>query len=200
MTAHKRAIILHGTDGTPDQGWFPWIKAVLAESGYEVYAPQLPNSHKPDRAIYEKFLRESGWNFEGNVLVGHSSGATTILNLLMNDWFPRVEAAVLVGTFLNEKLTNIAEWVEPGQFAGLFPNEGFDISKIKSKCKSFYLVHGSDDPYCSYDDARDFALKLDGNFITVAGGHHLGVSSDVYELPGLFKALKADGLLSDEDN
>ncbi|MGB2787557.1 MAG: alpha/beta hydrolase, partial [Candidatus Saccharimonadaceae bacterium] len=174
--------------------------AVLAESGYEVYAPQLPNSHKPDRVTYEKFLRESGWNFEDNVLVGHSSGATTILNLLTSDWFPGAEAAVLVGTFLNEDLTNVAEWVEPGQFAGLFPNEGFDISKLGSKCKSFYLVHGSDDPYCSYDDAKDFAMKLGGRFITVAGGHHLGVRSGIHELPSLYEALEEDGFLSNEDH
>lgn len=57
------------------------------------------------------------------------------------------------------------------------------------------LLHGSDDPFCSYDDANDLALQLGGHFITVPSGHHLGVSSNIYELPSLQAALEADGLL-----
>lgn len=57
------------------------------------------------------------------------------------------------------------------------------------------LLHGSDDPFCSYYDANDLALQLGGHFITVPSGHHLGVSSNIYELPSLQAALEADGLL-----
>lgn len=190
----KRAVILHGTDGNPIAHWQSWLRHELEKAGYEVFAPKLPNNHTPNREVYDKFLRNSGWDFTDNVVVGHSSGATTVLNLLSADWFPHVKAAVLVGTFLNEKLTQHTELNEPGQFANLFlPN--YDPEVIKKKADVFYFVHGSDDPYCDINDARELCTKLDGTFITVENGHHLGDSVGMKELPQLKEQLKKDSLL-----
>lgn len=190
----KKAVLFHGTDGSPNDHWFPWIRRVLEESGYEVFAPELPNNHTPNRDTYEKFLKESGWDFSDNLLVGHSSGTTTILNLLMSDWFPKVKASVLVGTFLNEDLLNTQDWYTPGQFDGLFVQD-FDIEKLKSKCPHFILVHGDDDFACDYDDAKEFCTKLGGEFITVRNGKHLSSSSGITELPDVIMTLEKKGLL-----
>lgn len=190
----KKAVLLHGTDGTPNDHWFPWLKKTLERNGYEVYAPELPENHTPNREIYEKYLRESGWDFTDNLLVGHSSGTTTILNLLMSDWLPKVKASVLVGTFLNEKLLEGHDWYKPGQFDGLFVQD-FDIEKIKSKCSEFIFIHGDNDFACSYDDAKEFCDKLSGDFITVKGGGHLSGSSEITELPQIIDKLKEKNLL-----
>jgi len=37
----KDAIILHGTMGSPEGNWFPWLKSQL-ENDYNVYVPQFP--------------------------------------------------------------------------------------------------------------------------------------------------------------
>lgn len=190
----KRAVILHGTDGKPTDQWFPWLKGELEDNGYQVFVPLLPQNHTPNRRIYEKFLRESEWDFSDNVIIGHSSGATTILNLLSVDWFPKQKAVVLVGTFLNEKLTQNADWVEEGQFKDLFRKE-YDPKVIKSKAESFIFVHGSDDPYCDIDDARQLCESLGGEFIIVKNGHHLGGGSGIVDLPQLQEALKKRKLL-----
>lgn len=185
----KKAVLLHGTDGSPKDHWFPWIHKALEESGYEVFAPELPNNHTPNRDTYEQFLKQSGWDFKDNLLIGHSSGTTTILNLLMSDWFPKVKASVLVGTFLNENLLNTQDWYTPGQFDGLFVQD-FDIEKLKSKCPRFIFVHGDDDFACDYNDAKEFCNKLSGEFITVKNGKHLSSSSGITELPELEKKLE----------
>lgn len=190
----KRAVILHGTDGTPDDNWQTWLKTQLEEAGYEVFAPQLPGCHKPNLKTYDKFLRESGWDFKDNVVIGHSSGATTVLNLLSAGWFPNIKAAVLAGTFLNEKLTKDADWVEPGQFANLFLDR-YDPENLKQKSDKFYFIHGDNDPYCDIDDARKLCKEVGGTFITVKNGHHLGKSSGVSELPQLLAALQRDKVL-----
>ena len=43
----KNAIILHGTGGTPDSFWFPWLKQELEKREYKVWVPQLPNTEDP---------------------------------------------------------------------------------------------------------------------------------------------------------
>jgi predicted alpha/beta hydrolase family esterase len=190
----KRAVILHGTDSSPDSEWKPWLITQLQKAGYEVYAPSLPDSHTPNRKGYEKFLRESEWDFTDNVLFGHSSGATTVLNVLMAEWFPHVKAAVLVGTFLNERLTKTSDWYDPGQFDNLFL-EKYDPEVLASKADAFYFVHGSNDPYCDIEDAKRLSNQVNGTFITVENGHHLGSASAIRELPQITDALLRDGLM-----
>ncbi len=180
----KKAVLLHGTDGNPDDHWFPWLKKLLEDKGYEVFAPELPENHTPNRQTYEKFLRESSWDFTENVLVGHSSGATTVLNLLSADWFPHIKTAVLVGTFLNEKLTKGVDWYEPGQFDGLFLSS-YNPDILKTKADNFIFVHGGDDPYCDVDDAQALCAEVGGDFLLIENGHHLGGSSGYKELPSL---------------
>jgi predicted alpha/beta hydrolase family esterase len=190
----KKAALLHGTDGSPNDHWFPWLKTELEKNGYEVFAPTLPENHTPSRDVYEVFLKNSDWDFADNLLIGHSSGTTTILNLLMADWFPGVKASVLVGTFLNENLLNEQEWYTPGQFDRLFVQE-FDIEKLKSKCPEFIFVHGDNDHACDYNDAKEFCQKLDGDFITIKNGSHLSGSSGITEIPEIVEKLNERDLL-----
>lgn len=179
-----RAVILHGTDGSPNINWIPWAKDLLESKGYEVWVPQLPECHTPSALLYNDFLSSADWDFSNNLIIGHSSGATTILNLLSSDWFPVIDKAVLVGAFLNEDklhLTN-PDWYDEGQFDHLFPNE-FDPSVIKRKSRAFVFIHSVDDPYCSYDDAQVLCRQLGGSLHSVNGGAHL--SSNRKELPEL---------------
>ena len=191
----KRAVILHGTDGSPTKlAWQAWLKSQLESRGYEVFFPQLPDCHRPDVIKYDGFLRESGWDFSDNLVIGHSSGATEVLHLLQQDWFPHVEAAVLVGTFLTERLVAAASWYDPGQFSQLFVDT-FQPEVIKQKAARFYFVHGDDDPYCDYDEAQELCTELDGQMITLPGAGHIASSAGIAELPQLIKLLEVDGII-----
>jgi predicted alpha/beta hydrolase family esterase len=190
----KKAVFLHGTDANPNDNWWSWLRKTLEERGYEIYAPILPDNHTPNRKTYEEFLKNSGWDFSDNLIIGHSSGATTVLNLLLTDWFPKVKTVVLVGIFLNENLTKTADWYEEGQFDSLFLDK-YDPEKISKKANNFYLVHGDNDPYCDINDAKELAKKLKAKFITIYNGHHLWNTSGINELPELITALNADNVL-----
>lgn len=185
----KRAVLLHGTSGSTTHHWFPWLKKELETNGYEVFAPDLPDNNTPNRNTYEKFLRDSDWDFTDNIVIGHSSGATTVLNLLSADWFPHVKAAVLVGAFLNEKLTSTRGDFTPGQFDQLFL-PSYDPQTLKQKASSFYFVHSQDDPYCDYRDALTLCEALGGQFIEVKNGGHLSSTWGVTELPGLIEKME----------
>ena len=78
----KKAVTLHGTDGDPSHGWQPWMREQLVANGYKVLHPLLPDNHTPNKQIYNTFLFGREWDFPDYVMVGHSSCATAILNLL----------------------------------------------------------------------------------------------------------------------
>ena len=185
----RRAVILHGTDCTPASNWLPWARHQLEVRGYEVWVPELPGNHTPNRFVYDGFLRESGWDFTDNILIGHSSGATTVLNLLSADWFPTIEKAILVGTFLNEDTLrrDTPDWYEAGQFDQLFP-PSFDAEKLTAKARQFVFIHGRDDPYCAYDDAAKWCGELGGTLVSVENGLHL--SGNRKELPELLSYIE----------
>ena len=192
----KRAVILHGTDGHPSHNWQPWLKGTLEDYGYTVWNPELPGNHTPNRFVYNDFLLNSEWDFHDNVLIGHSSGTTSILNLLLDDRCPPIKAAVFVATFfeLSEVLRQRPD-VEVSQFDDLFPKDGFDFEKIKQKCSNFYFIHGDDDEWCPIDLAQAAHRKLGGVFITIPGGGHIGGQSGITELPQLIEVLNRDHIL-----
>ena len=187
----QKAVLLHGTDGDSGYNWFPWVKDQLEQRGYEVFAPTLPQNNTPNRAIYEDFLRNSNWDFSDNLIIGHSSGATTVLNLLSTDWFPKVKRTILVGLFLNERLLASVDWYKPGQFDDLFPENGYDIDKLRRKADSYVFIHGDDDPYCSIDDTKQFAKEFDEQVHAIRQGMHL--SSNRKELPEILPFLDIKG-------
>ena len=192
----NRALFLHGTGGSPSDHWWPWLKRQFEQTDYEVWTPLLPDNERPNAETYWNFLHASGWDFTDAVLVGHSSGATSVLNLLSRPEFPRVSAAVLVGAFLNENLTKGSpDFEDARQFAALFPEEGFNWPVIKEKAQHFYFVHGDDDPYCAYGDAMAAAKELDAELLTIPNGGHLSSSSNVIELPQIVESLRRDNVL-----
>ena len=189
----KRAVILHGTDGSPEENWFPWLKTQLEKIGYKVQVPLLPNNHTPNRNTYNDFLLSSGWDFTDNLIVGHSSGAVSILNLLMDKRTPKIETGVLVGAWSHMEETDL----DREQFKDLFPSEGFDFKAINQKADSFVFVHGDDDPYCPLDQAKWLAKQTKSPIIVIQGGEHFTVNLNpkYAEFPELTEILKQQKLL-----
>ncbi len=171
----KRAVILHGTDGNPGENWFPWLKGKLEAKGYDVWVPQLPECHTPSRETYAKFLLQSDFDFEDAVVIGHSSGAVEVLNILDDERFPKLRVAIAVSAWAEgDPLDGGESWLEPGQFDHLFPTEGFHFDRMKSKVNVIKFVHADDDPYCPLAQAQHLAKNLGADLTVVPNGKHLG--------------------------
>lgn len=180
-----RAGILHGTGGHPKHHWMPWLKVKLREQGYEVWALELPENHTPNREVYNDFLFGQGWDFADNIVVGHSSGAVSVLNLLMDERCPKVKAAVIVSAW---KVGMPNGHFEDGQFDNLFPKNGFDFARIKANADNLAFVHSDDDPYCPLEQAEYLAAELDAPLKIMHNARH--ISGDMKELPELWEIIE----------
>jgi uncharacterized protein len=159
-------LILHGTGATPNSNWFMWLKGKLVGRGYRVWLPQLPGADKPNAKTYTDFLLANK-DFEFNdetILIGHSSGAVEILNLLQH--LPEskpVKATILVGAFKD----NLGR----DDLSGLF-DEPFDFKKIKQQSSKFIFIHSDNDPYCPLEHARYLVSQTGGEIIVFEGQGH----------------------------
>jgi predicted alpha/beta hydrolase family esterase len=166
----KNAIILHGTANTPKGNWFKWLSVELEDRGYEVWLPQLPDADVPNADKYNKLLLNNGFNFnEETLLIGHSSGAVSILNLLQElPGRTQIKAAFLVGAF-SGPLDKINR-------RELFP-KSFDFKEIKTRCSKFVFIHSDNDPYCPLDGAKYLAKELNGELIVKKGQGHFNLEN-----------------------
>lgn len=167
----SKFLILHGSNGSPQSNWFMWLKGKLIGQGHEVWLPQLPNADKPNAETYTAFLLgNKDFIFdEDTVLIGHSSGAVEILNLLQS--LPKntvVKAAFLVGAFKD----SLGEDTLEGMFT-----KPFDFEAIRSHCQKFTFLHSDDDPHCPIDQAEYLALKTSGEIIVFEGQGHFSTEA-----------------------
>jgi hypothetical protein len=101
----KRVFIIHGWGGKGGEGWQNWLKKELEKKGFEVFAPDMPDTENPKIETWVPFLSKLvGKCDEETFFVGHSIGCQTILRYLES--LPESEkagGAVFVAGWLNLK-------------------------------------------------------------------------------------------------
>lgn len=168
----KTVFIFHGTGGSPEGNWFPWLKKELEARGCWVYVPRFPhpeNHHLSDwlevLKKYEKDIVD-----EDTIFVGHSLGGLFLLRVLELLKKP-ARAAFFVSTPIGIKPIRYYE----SDFA--FSGFSFNWPEIKRKAEYFAVYHSDNDPYVSLGNgvelAKQLGIKL--KFIPKAG--HLNAES-----------------------
>jgi len=183
----KNVAIFHGTGGTPEHFWFPYLKTELEKQEYEVWVPQLPDTDKPDIEKWLPFVLEKGDFNKKSILVGHSAGCPLILSLLEKFDEP-IHQVILVSGFTEP----LDENPEP------ILQEKYDWGKIKSNANSFYFINSDNDPWgCDDTAGRKLFDKLGGNLIIRHGEGHMGSSSfnqPYTKFPLILKLIEAEAL------
>ena len=75
-------LILHGFTGRADKNFIPWLKKQLENKGFEVQAPQMPNTDNPKEDEQVNFVLENCTINERTILVGHSLGGVVAMKVL----------------------------------------------------------------------------------------------------------------------
>lgn len=159
--------IFHGTEGHPEENWFPWLKQELAQKGYEITIPQFPSPPVVAAKIDEWFtvLQEYEHDInEETILIGHSLGGIFTLRVLEKLNYP-VKAALFVGTPIGVR--PILNYDRDNAFSGF----AFDWDNIKTKAKEFVVYQSDDDPYVDLANGKELAknLGIELSFIPNAG-------------------------------
>ena len=83
----KTAAIFHGSGGSENSYWIPWLKGELQKNEYEVWTPSLSDCDgKPDLDEWVEKVESLAPRKHFDLMVGHSSGVPLILKLLSKDF------------------------------------------------------------------------------------------------------------------
>ncbi len=156
-----RAIIIHGTGGSPDAVWYAWLDRRLTERGWTVERPSYPRLNEEPIATFLPQVLESHTFDADTVLVGHSGGAALILAVL-EQLDVTVAQAVLVAGYCTP----------PNDEAEPVLRAEYDWDRIRSNATDFVFVNSADDPYgCDATQGRAMFDRLGGTLVVRDEGH-----------------------------
>ena len=178
----KRAFLIHGWEGKPNDHWFPWLTLELRAEGWEVNAPQMPHPDKPGVSEWTGFLNEYvGRPDKDTYFVGHSLGCITIARYL-EGLSPKMKVGgcVFVAGFSGRiNVPEILKFYEPP----------FDAEKAKTHCNKFVMIFSDNDPYVPMEKSLEMARELGAKTILERGKGHFCASDGVTALPSVLSAL-----------
>lgn len=160
--------IFHGTEGYPEENWFPWMKKELEQKGYKVFVPQFPSPPIVPAKIeewldvlknYDKYIDENA------ILIGHSLGGVFTLRIL-EKLGHSVMAAFFIGTPIG--IRPIANYDRDNSFSGFT----FDWKNIKKKARYFGVFQSDDDPYVGLENGKELAKNLGVELAFVPNAGH----------------------------
>ncbi len=180
----KRVFIIHEWGGNPNEGWIPWLKKELKNSGYEVQTPLMPDTMCPKiKNWVSKINAVVGKPDKYTYLVGHSIGCQAIMRYI--EKLPpeiKIGGAVFVAGWFNLTDETWDEDYKP-EIAKPWIDTPIDFRKIKSHANKFVAIYSDNDPYVPVSDSGLFKEKLGAKLILEKGKGYITGEDGVLKLP-----------------
>ena|SRR4030042_501921 len=178
----KKVFIVHGWDGYPKEGWFPWLKKELEQRGFRVQVPSMPESTEPKIKTWVQHLAEIVGNADENTFfVGHSIGCQAILRYLEN--LPadkKIGGAIFVAGWFT--LMNL-ETDEEKEIASPWIETPIDFEKVKQHTNKFFAVFSDNDDFVPANNKETFEQKLGAQTAIEHNKGHFSGNDEVTEIP-----------------
>jgi len=181
----RNVFIFHGTEGSPQGNWLPWLKRKLKEKDCNVYVPKFPTPEGESLEAWLKVIEDYKQKInEKTILVGHSKGELFLLRLLERLKNP-VHASFLVAAPIGVK--PILFYKEDAKFS-----DGFELDwdKIKSNSSKFTVYHSDNDPYVCLDNGKELSKKLNIKLKFIPKAGHINEESGFTEFKDLLKDIE----------
>lgn len=197
-------IMIHGSFGSPQDAWFPWLKDKLEASGHEVIAPQFPvdpwedvvqknaMQYQPSQslsswmntfeAVFPKLAKRNDLCF-----IGHSMGTLFTLHVVAR-YSLVIREAFFVAPFLypatEEELRDPSVALIDKANTTFYKND-FDFDFLRKHIIQSTVLMSDNDPYIPEWEAREFAEKLQSHVIKLHGLGHMGIESHMMKFSEL---------------
>lgn len=182
----KTAFIFHGTEGYPEENWFPWMKEKLEDKGYKVITPQFPTPPIVPAKISEWFdvlkKYEQDLN-EDSLIIGHSLGGKFLLRVL-EKLGHKVKIASFTGTPIG--IPPIANNERDNAFTG----NDFDWETIRKKADHFIVFQSDNDPYVGLDNGKELAKNLGVELSFVPNAGHFNKKAGYTKFEELWRKIE----------
>lgn len=176
----KKALIIHGAYGKPDENWIPWLKQELEKREYEVVIPRFPTPENQSLDSWSEIYKEYNQHIDTeSILIGHSIGATFILSILEKRLRP------VKGTFFVAGFISSLENEELNKINSTFYEKDFDWDTIKKNAGKVFIYGSDNDPYVSEQKIEELSQKLDAEPIIIEEAGHFNNDSGYTEFEDL---------------
>ncbi len=178
-------IIVHGTGGSPEGNWFPWLKGRLEKLGCRVFVPKFPTPENQSLDNWMKaFEGYAHYLDEGSIVVGHSLGPAFLLSVL-EKYDVKIRAAFFVAGF-----AGLLGNTEFDTLNRTFVDKKFDWEKIRRSCKKFYVINSDRDPYVPIEKGESLAKNLGVELTVLKDAGHINSESGYTKFDMLLGKIK----------
>jgi hypothetical protein len=186
----KRVYIIHGWDGYPEEGWFPWLKKELENQKFIVTVPLLPNNEDPRIKNWIPALQQIVNNpDEQTYFIGHSMGCQAIiryLETLSEDI--KIGGAVFVAGFF-KSLSNLEDEETVRDVANEWLKTPINLQEAKKHLNKSIAIFSDNDPYVPLNNQDEFKNILNSKIIIEHKKKHFSGSTGTIELPIALEAI-----------
>lgn len=177
---HQNITIIHGTKGSPEGNWFPWLAGELQKTGCIVHVPAFPTPENQSLTSWFKtFDHEKIELNQNSILIGHSIGAVFVARLIERSPKP-IKAAFFISGLLGT--IGIPEYDELN--STFFANP-FNWKQIQVNCPVRFGYVGDDDPYVPKEISEKFYTALNISPTIIPKGGHLNSETGYTTFPTL---------------
>lgn len=185
----KRVFVIHGWDGNPEEGWFPWLKNELEKNSFIVNVPLMPKPSYPKIETWVNFLVSLvGQADRETYFVGHSIGCQTILRYLetINN---KIGGIVFVAGWFY-LMPETFETTEDKEIAKPWLDMNINFDKVKNTTKNIIAVFSNNDPFVNFEEnSKMFREKLNAKIILESDKKHFRGEDGIIELPVVLNEL-----------
>jgi len=175
-------IILHGSFGSKDGNWFPWLKEQLENKKYKVTVPQMPVG--VGNQNYDNWSKElDKLNItKSTTIIAHSIAPVFICKYLVNHKIS-VKKLIFVCGFNNYLGIN-------PDFDAVNKSMFFDnLEDIKNYCEDIVCFFSDNDPYVKFEVEKSFADIVSNKQHIINNGGHINAESGYTKFEEILKCI-----------
>jgi predicted alpha/beta hydrolase family esterase len=173
-------IIIHGSFGSKDGNWFPWLKNKLKDKS--VIVPQMPvGVGNQNFENWSKVLDELEIN-ENTTIIAHSIAPIFVCKYLITNKI-KVKKLVFVCGFNNYL------GIDPDFDAVNKPMFIDNFEDIKKYCNDIICFYSNNDPYVKFEVEKSFADTISNEQYIIKNGGHINAESGYTEFEEILKVI-----------